>query len=578
MLRSSLAFCVLVSAALTHTLHGQTFTFSDFSVTAGLIMNGSAAQSGNVLRVTPATSSQAGSCWVQSPMSVAAGFDTTFTFQITQPSVPGADGFAFVIQNDFAGTLALGAGGGELGYATNITSAAPALANCLAFELDTYVNTGELNANQISIHTNGVGFNNSLETFSIAQATPQLTMADGQIHTVRVLYVPGTLQVFFDNAPTPLISVAYDFATGGTFLGGGGPVGGLALSQDAAFVGFSGGTGSLWQNHDVLSWTWASTPPPDACFGGTVGQSAGGPYDVLMVNGSAGGILRKLTTTTHRPLVIEVIQPPQTVVPAPFIIWGLIGAPLPTDMITTPYGTLCLPPELAAPGVPWLFTLADNVGAGIPPLLPSTPTPWSITAFSGIPIPLQLTLQGGIVTTYTSANIEVTNAIILDVVAAPPPAITTVTPQSAVTGATVTINGSGFLPAAVVRIGAVPVPQLTNIGTQITFAMPAGVPCGSLLTVTNPDGQVATRPFNPTPTISNTVSSTGPAAGGASFIIIGSGFAAGTTVTIDGNLANVTTVTATAIVMTTPPGVTGPRPVVVTTPGGCQVTTTYTYL
>jgi hypothetical protein len=113
---------------------------------------------------------------------------------------------------------------------------------------------------------------------------------------------------------------------------------------------------------------------------------------------------------------------------------------------------------------------------------------------------------------------------------------------------------------------------------QITFAMPASVPCNATLRIRNPDGAEVTRTFNPTPAVTSQINTSGPAGGGTSFILLGTGFAAGCTATIGGNPANVTNSGATVVIMTTPPGTPGPQPAVITTPGGCTFTTTFTYL
>src|ERR1051325_3268757 len=92
-------------------------TFNDFSnINNNLIFNGSAGQSGTVLRITKASGNQVGSAWFVTKQPLANGFSTTFKFQFTNPSNPPADGMAFVIQN--AGTSALGSppNGGALGY------------------------------------------------------------------------------------------------------------------------------------------------------------------------------------------------------------------------------------------------------------------------------------------------------------------------------------------------------------------------------------------------------------------------------------------------------------------------------
>ncbi|HGY90808.1 MAG TPA: hypothetical protein ENK43_06530 [Planctomycetes bacterium] len=160
----------------------------------------------------------------------------------------------------------------------------------------------------------------------------------------------------------------------------------------------------------------------------------------------------------------------------------------------------------------------------------------------------------------------------------PPPTITSVSPVGAAAGVVVTISGSGFQPGAQVDIDGVPVTVSSVQGGQITFLAPATSGCDQTLTVTNPDGQSASTPWSPTPLITNTIFSSGPAAGGVTFIMTGQFFVPGTTVTIGGAAATVTQLSGSLVLVSTPPGTVGPANVIVTTPAGCTATTTYTYL
>lgn len=571
-----IAFCVF-SILTTATVSAQlSFSFPNFTSTTGLQLNGTAVTNGNNLQLTAAANSQAGTVFTQSAFPVAGGFDTTFTIRIAPTTgAQGADGMTFCIQNAVLGPIAIGTGGGELAY-----SGANAIENSLVIEFDCFINSAnsETSANHISVHTSGTGINTANESASIGFVSPAILLNNGLVHTVRVLYVPGTLRIYLDNPSNPILTVPYDFSTGGAYLTGG-TAPGLALTQNAAFVGFTGATGGLNQLHEIQSWTWNSTPIPDTCFDGTVGVGSGGPYNVLTINGSSGGILRTVDVQVFTPFTLSVAQPPTTTLPAPFVIWGYIGTAGPQDFLPTPYGTLCIVPEPLFFGLPWLFTLVDNIGVGPAPLLPSVPAPWSLALPFGIPIPGTYTLQGVILQPNgISTNPATTNGIVLRVNLAPAPAIANVSPNSAVVGGTITVTGANFSSACTVTIGGIPANVLTSTPTTVTCQMPAGVPCATTLLLTNPDGQFATRSFNPNPTITNTVFASGTAAGGAQFVVVGTGFAAPMSVTIGGNPASITSSTATTIIMTTPPGVTGPATVVITTPGGCSATTNYTYL
>ncbi|MEZ6015577.1 MAG: hypothetical protein R3F49_10715 [Planctomycetota bacterium] len=114
--------------------------------------------------------------------------------------------------------------------------------------------------NHVSIHTGGTGDNNHIEDFSIGIADTTVlpaNMNDGVNHQMRVHYVPGTLDVYMDGAL--ILSVPYNFNTGGTYINTQQPVGGLNLiGGSAAWVGFTAASGGVLENHDIISWTWDS--------------------------------------------------------------------------------------------------------------------------------------------------------------------------------------------------------------------------------------------------------------------------------------------------------------------------------
>jgi hypothetical protein len=63
-------------------------TFNDFSNVNNLALNGTSAQSTNVLRITPALGNQVGSVWYVTKQPLTNGFSTSFQFQFTNPSNP----------------------------------------------------------------------------------------------------------------------------------------------------------------------------------------------------------------------------------------------------------------------------------------------------------------------------------------------------------------------------------------------------------------------------------------------------------------------------------------------------------
>ena len=283
---------VLASLVLAPALAAQSFSYPDFTSTSGLNLVGLATQAGNILRlqdnVAPASGGDnRGGAWYATPVCVTQGFDTTFTFRMHTPSTTGgADGLAFVIQNDLvagfpmvngtpavSGNTALGRHAAAIGYGNFLTSLpGETVDNSLVVELDTFANTsattwGDPDGNHISIHTGGSGDNGTHESFSIgraANAALGVDLNNGVAHTLRVLYTPGTpgtLEVFLDGVLK--VTAPYSFATGGTWIDSSTPVGGLNLiNGTSAYVGFTSGAGSAREFRDIQNWTWTSSCPP----------------------------------------------------------------------------------------------------------------------------------------------------------------------------------------------------------------------------------------------------------------------------------------------------------------------------
>lgn len=223
--------------------------YPDFSSIEGLNLVGSTVQDTeySVLQLTSNAKLQAGACWFFQKQYIQDGFETTFKFSIPQ-SQYGADGIAFVIQNESAN--ALGGNGGGIGY-LGITQS-------LAVELDTWKNPEiqDPNDNHVSIHSLGV-LPNSLDSNSLLGETTEIpTLSDGSIHTVNIRYISGNLSVYIDNLAIPVLNVPVDIAST------------LQLSDGMAWVGFTSATGAVTEYHYIYSWSFATNDPlllPDLC-------------------------------------------------------------------------------------------------------------------------------------------------------------------------------------------------------------------------------------------------------------------------------------------------------------------------
>lgn len=261
-------FCAFLT---TVELAQGDFIFDDFGSPSGLVLNGDAAPSSGILRLTPSAYATRGSAWFAAPQLVEYGFLTSFQFRISDLGGrfndilgnPGADGFAFVIQN--SGVTALGAPGGGMGYGGD--AQIPGIANSLAVEFDTWFNpaseTNDPNGNHLSVHTRGVLPNSAHHNFSIGVTTSVPDFSDGNVHNVIIRYVPGSLSVYVDDLMSPRLTVATDLTKT------------LALSDGTALVGFTSSTFNAWENHDIVSWRFtAAVPEPSSavvvCVGGIV--------------------------------------------------------------------------------------------------------------------------------------------------------------------------------------------------------------------------------------------------------------------------------------------------------------------
>ena len=132
---------------------------------------------------------------------------------------------------------------------------------------------------------------------------------------------------------------------------------------------------------------------------GRVGENAGGPFDILEVNGSAGGALRRVSVPIGSSGIVDVLQPPHLQNPVHFTVFGFFGAANFDTVVNVPFGigdmmfTLC---PMAPAFQPQLFSFATSttIPLGCGPLFWATPTPWTSPPGPAIFFPLTITLQG----------------------------------------------------------------------------------------------------------------------------------------------------------------------------------------
>lgn len=174
-----------------------------------------------------------------------------------------------------------------------------------------------------------------------------------------------------------------------------------------------------WQNQNVQlnqnSWQTFEMPVLGPAAAGAVGTDLGGPFDVLEVNASAGGNMRRVDLAVNTPLTFDMLQPPTTTLPSDFLLFGTVGVPTIAD--GTPlglHGDFVFVPgsDTTATSIGQTFLLATSLPTfpGAIQLLPGQPTPWSSTV-PGSPLPVEFTLQGLIVETPTT--VKTTNALVV---------------------------------------------------------------------------------------------------------------------------------------------------------------------
>jgi hypothetical protein len=221
----------IIATAVTAGTQPNSFVYNNFAKAKLLRFNGSAAKAttsdGPVLDLTPASANQAGSAFTSNHMMLDPndGFGTFFMFRLSHPGNTPAGGITFTIQN--ASSSSLGGSGSGLGYS--------GIGNSLSvgFGAD----------NGVSVNINGALNASSVNTN---------TFNDGNVWYAWVDYegVSQNLEVRLSEipvrplAPTLAASVNLPSILGGT----------------KAFVGFTGATGTGWNEQDILAWKFMALP------------------------------------------------------------------------------------------------------------------------------------------------------------------------------------------------------------------------------------------------------------------------------------------------------------------------------
>ncbi len=229
------ALALAASLACAAPATASPFTYTDFSSTAGLQLNGLASVVNNELRLVPASPTGSGSAFTtfQVPLGNMSSFSTYFQFRITNSggAQGGADGLVFVVQRQ---SNNVGGAGGGLGY-QGITPS-------LGVEFDTFDNGPGFFADPDGNHV-GIDRNGGFTTRTASEPTP---FNNGQIWNVWIDYngVTNGLEVRWSLGTTRPANAQLTDNVNLTSL----------LGQNTAFLGFTAGDAAGFGNHNILNW------------------------------------------------------------------------------------------------------------------------------------------------------------------------------------------------------------------------------------------------------------------------------------------------------------------------------------
>lgn len=277
--------------------HAKDIVFRDFSDLSAFTLNGVTRNiaadkaRGKALRLTN-NLDQSGSAFLSQLVSIDndASFSTYIQFRITNPmgisdGVQGADGIVFVVQTQADN---VGGYGGGIGF--------EGIQNSVGVEFDTWHNGQDSDGNHVGIDING-------STTSVVAKPIETPMNNGELWHAWVDYngQADMLEVRIsrnDSRPTtPLISHEVDLVE--------------ILGKTEVFVGFTSGTGSAGNNHDIIAWNFRGYFQPISSREGYISvtedkdQIVTAPSQIELILDASGSMRGK---TTDGELKIDIAK------------------------------------------------------------------------------------------------------------------------------------------------------------------------------------------------------------------------------------------------------------------------------
>ncbi len=211
-----------------------------FPNATGLQLNSATKVDANSLELTDGGSYEAGSAFWTTPVNIQS-FSTNFTFQLTSAT---ADGFTFTIQD--AGSTALGAYGGGLGYGINPNGGTSGgIGKSVAIKFDIYSNSGE-GSDSTGIFTDGASPTNP----AVSLTSSGIVLSSGDTISAQLVYNGTTLTLnLTDTVTSKTFSQAFTINIPST------------VGANTAYVGFTGGTGGGTAIQNIKTWTFTAGTP-----------------------------------------------------------------------------------------------------------------------------------------------------------------------------------------------------------------------------------------------------------------------------------------------------------------------------
>jgi hypothetical protein len=241
-----------IEGATTDTTHFDVFVNENIVTPndESLVFLGNTKRDDLHIELTEAIVFNSGAVWMKEKFSFKEDFVTEFKFNYThgdnggleETSLPGADGLAFVILNEF--NPSLGEQGGDIGYT--------GFRNSMAIEFDLFHNPYDPNGNHVAIQSMGPEpntANHSIKESTLGMNKNIMLLEQDSIYFVKIMYsyVNKRLNIYLNNERTfntPVLTLeAIDLPE---FLN--------LEDGEFGYVGFTSATGRAFQVHNIYDW------------------------------------------------------------------------------------------------------------------------------------------------------------------------------------------------------------------------------------------------------------------------------------------------------------------------------------